>query len=154
MIFPVVTYVHKSWTIKKAEHQRTDSFELQCGRRILRVFWNARSSNQPILKEISPEYSLEGFLLKLKLQYFGHLMQGTDSLERPCCLERMKAGGEGHRGWDVWMASLTWFTWVWVNSGNWWWTGKPGMLKSMGLQRLGHNWMTELTWTDLTLHIS
>ena len=82
MVFPVVMYGCESWTIKKAEHQRIDAFELQCWRRFLRVPWTARISNQSILKEISPEYSLEGLMLKLKLQYFGHLMQRTDSLEK------------------------------------------------------------------------
>ena len=89
-------------------------------------------------------------MLKLKLQYFGHLMWRTDSLERPWCWERLKAGGEGDdRGWDGWMASLTRWTWVWANSGSWRWTGKPGVLQSMGSQRVRHDWATELNWTDL-----
>ena len=109
----------------------------------LRVTWTARRSNQSILKEISPEYSLEGLMLKLKLQYLGHLMRRTD-----WCWERLKVGGEGDdRGWDGWMASLTQWTWVWVNSGHWWWTGRPGMLQSVGSQRVGHDWVTELNWT-------
>ena len=84
-------------------------------------------------------------MLKLKLQYFGHLMQRADSFERPWCWEKLKAGGEGDdRGWDGWMASLTQWTWVWVNSGSWWWTGRPCMLRFMGSQRDGHNWVTEL----------
>ena len=132
-----------SWTIKKAEPRRIDAFELWCWRRLLRVPWTVRRSNQSIQKEISPEYSLEGLMLKLKLQYFGHLMQRTDSLEKILILERLKAGGEGdNRGWDGWMASPT--QWVWVGSGSWWWTGKPGMLQSMGSQRVSHNWVTEL----------
>ena len=118
MVFPVVMYGCESWTIKKAECQRIDAFELWCWRRLLRVPWTARRSKQYILKEISPEYSLEGLMLKLKLQYFGHLTQSTDSLKRPWCWERLKAGGDGHdRGWDGWMASLTLWTWVWVSSG-------------------------------------
>ena len=137
----------ESWTIKKAERWRTDVFELWCWRRLLRVPWTARRSNQPILKEISPEYSLEGLVLKLKLQYFGHLMQRTDSLEKTLMLGRLKAGGEGDdRGWDGWMASLTRWTWVWLNFGSWWWTGRPGMLRFMGSQRVGHDWVTELNW--------
>ena len=111
---------------------------------------HARRSNQSILKEISPGCSLEGLMLKLKLQYFGHLMQRVDSLEKTLMLEGLGAGGEGdNRGWDGWMASLTQWTWVWVNSGSWWWTGKPGMLQFMGSQRVGHDWATELncTWT-------
>ena len=114
--------------------------------RLLRVPWIARRSNQSILKEISPEYSLEGLMLKLKLQYFGHLMWRVDSLERTCW-EGLGAGGEGDdRGWDGWMASPTQWTWVWVNSGSWWWTGRPGVLQFMGLQRVGHDWATELNW--------
>ena len=142
MVFLVVMYGCESWTIKKAERQRIDAFELQCWRKLLRVSWTARRSNQSILKEISPEYSLEG--LMLKLQYFGHLMWRTG--KRPWCLERLKAGGKGDdRGWDGWMASLSQWTWVWVSSGSWWWTERPGMLKSIRSQRVGHNWVTELT---------
>ena len=141
IVFPVVMYRYESWTIKKAEYQRNGAFELWWWRRFLRILWIARRSNQSILKEISPEYSLEG--LMLKLQYFGHLMWRTDS-ERPWCWERLKAGGEGDdRGWDGWMASLTWWTWIWASSGRWWWTGKLGVLQSLGWQRVKHNWITE-----------
>ena len=141
-----VMYGCESWTIRKAEHQRIDAFELWCWRRLLRVPWTARRSNRSILKEISPEYSLEGLMLKLKLQYFGHLMWRTDSFEKILCWKRLKTGGEGYyRRWDGWMASLTQWTWVWVNTGSWWWTGRPGVLQSMGLQRVGHDWATELT---------
>ena len=149
MVFPAVTYGCESWTIKKAECPRTDSFELWCWRRLLRVPWTARRSNQSILKEISPEYSLEGLMLKLKFQSFGHLMWRTDSLEKTLMLGKMKAEGEGDdRGWDGWIASPTQWTWVWVNSRSWWWTGRPGVLRFMGLQRVRHNWMTELNWTE------
>ena len=111
----------------------------------LRVPWTAGRSNQSILKEISPEYSLEG--LMLKRQYFGHLMWRTDSLEKPWCWERLKAGGKGdNRGWDGWMASPSWWTWVWASSGSWWWTGKPDVLHSMVLKGIGHDWTTELNW--------
>ena len=146
MVFPVVMYGCESWTIKKAECQRIDTFELWCWKRLLRGPWTARRSNQSILKEISPKYSLEGLMLKLKLQYFGNLMWRTDSLEKkPWCWERLKAGGEGDdRGWDAWMASLTWWTWVWSSSRKWWRTRKPGMLQSMGFQRVRPNWETEL----------
>ena len=109
-IFSVVMYGCESWTIKKAEHQRTDAFELCCWRRHLRVPWTGRRSNQSILKEISPEYSLEGLMLKLKLklQYFGYLIQKASSYGKSLMLERLKAGGEGDdRGRDGWMASLT-----------------------------------------------
>ena len=98
MVFPVVMYGCESWTIKKAEDQRIDAFELWCWRRPLRVPWTARRSNQSILKEISPEYSLEGLMLKLKLQYFGHLMRRTDSLEKTLMLGRLKVGGKGMTG--------------------------------------------------------
>ena len=115
MVFLVVMYGCKSWTIRKAEHWRVDAFELWCWRRLLRVPWTARRSNQSILKEISPEYSLEGLMLKLKLQYFGHLTHW----KRPWCWERLKVGWEGdNRGWDGWMASPTQWTWVWVSSGS------------------------------------
>ena len=95
MVFPVVMCECESWTIKKAEHQRIDAFELWCWRRLLRVPWTARRSNQSILKEISPGCSLEGLMLKLKLQYFGHLMRRADSFERPRFWERLRSGGEG-----------------------------------------------------------
>ena len=115
--------------------------------RLLKVPWTARRSNQSILKENSPEYSLEGLMLKVKLQYFGHLMWRVDSLENTLMLERLQAGGEGDdRGWDGWMALLTRWTRVWARSRSWWWTGKPGMLQSMESQRAGHDWVTELDW--------
>ena len=139
-------YGYENWTIKKAERQRIDIFELWCWRRLLRVPWAARRSNQWILKEISPEYSLEGLMLKLKLQYFGHLMWRTDSLKRPWCWGRLKAGKGDDRGWDGWMASLTEWTWVWVGSGSWWWTGKPVMLQSMGRKELDTT--ERLNWTE------
>ena len=148
MVFPVVRCECESWTIKKAEHQRIDAFELRCWRRLLRVHWTARRSNQSILKEISPGCSLEGLMLKLKLQYFGHLMRRADWFEKTLMLERLKVGGEGDdRGWDGWMASLTQWTSVWVDSRSWWWTGRPGVLQSMGSQRAGHNWVTELNFS-------
>ena len=124
MVFPMVMYGCKSWTIKKAEHWRIDAFEAWCWRRLLRVPWTARRSNQSILKEINPEYSLEGLMLKLKLQYFGHLMQRTDSLEKTLMLGKIE--GRRRRGRQ-----------------SWWWTEKPGMLQSTGLQRVRHDWETE-----------
>ena len=133
--------------VKKAEHQRIDAFELWCWRKLFEVPWTARRSNQSILKETSPGCSLEGLMLRLKLQYFGHLMQRVDSLEKTLMLRGTGAGGEGDdRGWDSWMALLTRSTWVWVNSGSWWWTGRPGVLRFMGSQRVGHDWETELNW--------
>ena len=145
--FPEVMYGRESWTIKKAERWRIDAFELWCWRRLLRVPWTARRSNQSILKEISPEYSLEGLMLKLKLQYFGHLMWRTDSLEKTLMLWKIEGRRrrEG-REWDGWMVSPTQWTWVWVNSGSWWWTGRPGVLRFMGSQRVRYNWASELNW--------
>ena len=133
--------------IKKAEHWRTDAFELWCWRRLLRVPWTERRSNQSILKEISPEYSLEGPMLKLKLQYFDHLIWRTDSLEKTLMLGKIEGGRRRDgRGWDSWMASPTWGTWVWVGSGSWWWTGRPAVLQATGSQSVGHDWVTELNW--------
>jgi len=122
---------------------------LWCWRRLLRVPWTARTFNQSILKEISPGCSLEGLLLKLKLQTLATSCEELTHWKRPWCWEGLGAGGEGDdRGWDGWMASPTRWTWVWVNSGSWWWTGRPGVLQFMGLQRIGHDWATELNWTD------
>ena len=118
MVFSAVMYGCESWTKKKAEHQRIDAFELWCWRRLLRVPWTARRCNQFSLKEINPEYSLEGLMLKLKLQYFGHLMWRLTHLKRPWCWEQLKGGEGDDRGWDGWMASLIQWTWVWVNSGS------------------------------------
>ena len=126
----------------KKEHQRMNAFELWCWRRLLRVSWTARRSNQSILREISPEYSLEGLMLKLKLQYLATWWKELTHWKRPWCWERLKAGEGDDRGWDGWMASLT--QWTLESSGSWWWTGRPGMLQSMGLQRVKHDWVTEL----------
>ena len=149
MVFPVVMYGCESWTVKKAERQRINAFELWCWRRLLRVPWTARRSNRSILKEINPGCSLEGMMLKLKLQYFGHLTWSVDSLEKTVML-----GGIGgrrrrdNRGWEGWMVSLTRWMWVWVNSESWCWTGRPGVLRFMGSQRVGPDWATELNWTE------
>ena len=114
MVFPVVMYKCESWTINKAEHWRIDTFELWCWRRLLRVPWISRKDNQSIIKEISPECSLEG--LMLKLQYFGHLMWKTDLFEKTLMLGTIEGD---HREWDGWMASQTWWIWVWASSGSW-----------------------------------
>ena len=148
MVFPVVLYdMTHSWTIKKAEHQRIDAFELWFWRRLLRVPWVAKRKNKSILREINPEYSLEGLMMKLKLQYFGHLMQTGDARKSPWCWERLRAGGEdGVRGWDGQMASLMPWTWTWLNPGRWRGTGRPGVLPSMGSQRFGlGNWTPPTT---------
>ena len=143
MVFPVVVYGCESWAIKKAECWRIDAFELWCWKRLLRVPWTARRSNQSVLKEISSEYSLEGLMMKLKLQYFGHPMWRTDSFEKTLMVGKTEGRS---RGWDGWMASLTQWTWVGASSGSWWWTEKPGVLQSTGLQRVRHDWVTELNW--------
>ena len=106
MVFPVVTYACKSWTIKKGERQKIDAFKLWCWRRFLRVPWTARRSNQPILKDINLEYSLEGLILKLKLQYFGHLMRRTDSLEKTLMLEKDEGRRRGRQRMR-WLDSIT-----------------------------------------------
>ena len=138
-------YGCESWTIKKAKHWRINAFELWCWRRLLRVSWTARRSNQSILKEISPEYSLEGLMLKLKLQYFGHVMQRTDSLEKSLMLGKIE--GRRRRGWQRmrWLDGITDLMDVILSKlQERWWTGKPGMLQSMGSQRVRHNWETKL----------
>ena len=139
-------YGCESWTIKKAERRRIDTFELWCWRRLFRVPWTARRSNQSILKEISPECSLEGLMLKLKFQYFGQLMQRTDSFEKTLMLGKKWRQEKGTTEDE--MASPTQWTWVWASSGRWWRTEKPGMLQSMGLQRVRHAWATELKWSE------
>ena len=134
--------------LKKAEHRRIDAFELWCWRRLLRVPWIARRSNQYILSEISPEYSLERLMLKLKLQYFGHLMWRTGSLEKILILGKIERGKRRGRQRIRWLDGITdSMDIVWVGSWSWWWTGRPGVLQSTQLQRIRHDWVTELNWT-------
>ena len=154
MISLVVVYGYESWTIKKAEHQRIHAFKLWCWRRLLRVPWTARKSNQSILKEISPEYSLEGLSLKLKLQYFGHLMWRAYSLEKTLMLGKIE--GRRRRGWQRmrWLDGITDSLDTRASSRSWWWTGKPDMLQSMGSQRVRHDWATELNWIFSHWHIT
>ena len=133
------------WTIKKAEHWRTDTFKLWCWRRLLRVPWTARRSNQSILKEINLEYSLEGLLLKLKLSTVATWCEELTHLKRPWCWERLKAKGErGSREWDGYIESVTQWTWIWSDSGRYWKTEEPSTLQSMGLQR--RTWLSD--WTE------
>ena len=149
MIFPVVMYGCESWMVKKAECRRNDAFELWCWRRLLRVPWTARRYNQSILKEISPGCSLEGLMLKLKLQYFGHLMWRADSLEKTLMGGGIRGRRRRGRQRMRWMDDITdSMDMSLVNSGSWWWTGRPGVLQFMGSQRVGHNWATELNWTE------
>ena len=152
MVFLVVTYGCESWTIKKSELRRIDAFELWWWRRLLRVPWTARRSNQSILKEISPEYSLERLMLRLKLQYLATWCKELTHWKRPWCWERLKVRGEGDdRGWDGWMASPTQWTWVWVSSRSWWWTGKLACGSPWGHKELD---MTEwLNWSELVAQL-
>ena len=147
MVFPVVMYGCESWAVKKAKHWKIDAFELWFWRRLLRVPWTVRRSKQSILKEINPEISLDGMMLKEKLQYCGHLMWRVDSLEKTLMLGGIGGSRRGDdRGWDGWMASRTQWTWVCVNSGSWWWTERPGVLRFMGSQIVWHDLATELNW--------
>ena len=139
MVFPVVMYGCERWTVKKAKRRRIDAFELWCWR-LLRVPWTARRSNQSILKELSPECSLEGLMLKLKLQYFGHLMRRVDSLEKTLMLGGIR--GRRRRGQQRmrWLNGIT--DSMDMSLGklrSWWWIGRPGVLRFMGLQRVGHD---------------
>ena len=130
MVFPVVKYGYESQTMKTTEHWRTDAFKLWCWRRLLRVLWIARRSNQSILKKINPEYSLERIMLKL--QYFGHLIQRVNSLEKILMLGKVEGEEKGQQRWDGWMATQTRWTWVWANSRRQWRTGRPGVCSPWG----------------------
>ena len=148
LVFPVVMYRCYSWTIKKGEHLRIDAFELWCWRRLLRVPWTTRRSNQ-IHPKGNQSWIFTG-RADAEAETPNTLATWCEELthlKRPWCWEKLKAGGEGDRRWDGWMASPTRWTWVLASSGSWWWTRKPGMLQSMGSQRVGHNWATELNWT-------
>ena len=124
-------------------------FKLWCWRRLLRVPWTARRSNQSILKEISPGFSLKGLICwSWNFNILATWCKELTHWKRPWCWERLRAGGEvDDRGWDGWMASPIQWTWVWVDSGSWWWTGRPGVLQFTRSQRVGHDWVTELNWT-------
>ena len=144
MIFSVVVYRCESWTIKKAERQRVGAFNLWCWGRLLRVPWTERRSNQSNLKEINPEYSLEGLCWNWSSNTLATWCEEPTHWKRPWCWERLRAGREGgDRGWDSWIISSTQWTWVWANPGRWCRTETPGMLQSMGLQIVGHDWATE-----------
>ena len=153
MVYPVVMYGYESWTVKKAEQWRIDAFELWCWRRLLRVPWTPRRSNQSILKEISPEYSLERLIICSVWSWnsnpLANWCKELTHLKRPWCWEWLKVGGEGdNRARDGWMASLTQRAWVWVNSGSWWWTESCCFVVP-GSQRVGQHWVTELNLTEI-----
>ena len=144
MVFPVVMYGCGRWTVKKADHQTADAFELRCWRKLLRVSWTAMRSNHLILKEINTEYSFEGLMMKVKLQYFGQLIRRTDWLEKTLILGKTES--RKRRGWQ----RTRWFDgntdsmdMSLSKSGRWWRTGKPSMLQSMGSHRVRHDWATE-----------
>ena len=141
MVFPVVMYGCESWTVKKAEYRRIDAFELWCWRRLLRIPWTARRS----VLDIHWNNWCWGWNSNTLATWCEELTHW----KRPWCWEGLGAGEEGDdRGWDGWVASLTQWTWVWAASTSWWWTGKPGVLHSMGSQRVGHDWATELNWYE------
>ena len=133
------------WTIKKAKSQRTDAFELWCWRRLFRVPWTERRSNQSILN-----IHWRDWCWSWSSKSLATWCEEPTHWKWPWCWERSKAGREGDdRGWDGWMASLTWWPWVWTSSTSWWWMGKSSMLQSMGSQRVGHDWETELSWVSV-----
>ena len=154
MFFPIIMYEWESWTIKKAECQSFGTFELWCWIRLLRVPWTARWSNQSILKEISPKYSLEGLRLKLKLQYFSHLMRRIDSFEKTLMLGKIEGGRRKGRQRMRWLDGITDSMDESSSKLREWWTEKPGVLRSMGSQKVGHDWETELNWTELLIWLS
>ena len=148
MVFPVVMYGCESWTIKKADHWRIDAFELWCWRRLLRVPWTAKS---PFRRKSVLNIHWKEWCWSWNLATW---YEELTHLKRPWCWERLKAGEGDDRGWDSWMASPTQWTWVWVSSRSWWWTGRPGVLQSMGLQGVGHDWVTELNWTNILFSLA
>ena len=146
MDFLVVIYGCESWTLKKAEHQRIDAFELWCWRKLLKGRL-CGDSTSPSKRKSVLNIHWKDWCWSCSSNTLVTRCEEVTHWKRPWCWERLKAGEEGdNRGWDGWMASPTQWTWVWVSSGSWWWTGKPGMLQSMGSQRVGHNWKTELNW--------
>ena len=146
IFFPVVVYECESWTIKKAEQWRIDAFELWCWKKLLRVPWTARRSNQSNLKEINLEYSLEVWCWSWNSNTLANWCEELTQWKIPWCWEWLKAWEGADRGWIGWMVSPTRWTRVWSSSGISWWSGKPGMLQSMGLQRVRHDWGTKLNW--------
>ena len=148
MVFPVVMYGCESWIVKKAECWRFDAFELWCWRRFLRVLWTSRISNQSILKRSALSVLWKGWCYSWNFNTLATSCEELTHWKRVWCWVGLGAGEGDNRGWGSWMALPTQWTWVCVNSGRWWWTGRPGMLQFMGLQRVGHDWVTELNWTE------
>ena len=146
VVFPVVMYGCDSWIMNKAEHRSSSLLWTVVLEKTLESPWNCKEI-QPVHPKGDQSWVCIGRTeVELKLQYFGHLMWRADSFEKTLMLGKIQGGRRrDNRGWDGWMASQTQWTWVWVNSGSWWWTGRPGVLQSMGWQRVGHNWATELT---------
>ena len=154
MVFPVVMHGCESWTIKKARQWRMDAFDLWCWRRLLRVPSTARRSNQSILKRSVLNIHWKDWCWSWNSNTLVTWCKELTHLKRPWCWERLRAGGEGdRRGWDGWLASVTQWTWVWVDSRSWWWTARPGVLWFMGSQTVGHDWATELNWTMKELNL-
>ena len=148
MVCPVVMYWYESWMIKYTEHQRMDAFEL---RRLMRVPWTARRSNQAILKEVNPEFWLEALRLKLKLQYFGHLVRRVNSLSKALMLGKIEGRSRKGQQRMRWLDGITdSMDMSWASTRRWWRAGKPGVLQSMGSQRLKHDWATG-EWTTRTV---
>ena len=148
MVFPIVIYGCESWTIKKTECLRIDAFELWCWRRLLSTLGLQGDPTSPSYRRSVLGVHWKDWCWSWNSNTLATWCKELTHLKRPWCWERLRAGGEGDdRGWDGWMVSPTWWTWVWVNSGSWWWTGRPGMLWSMESQRFGHDWATELNWT-------
>ena len=141
-------YEWESWTVKKAELRRIDAFELWCWRRLLRIPWTARRSS-PFWRRSVLGVLWKDWCWSWNSNTLATWCKELTHWKRLWCWERLGAGGEGDdRGWDGWMASPTRGTWVWMNSRSWWWTRRPGVLQSMGLQRVRHDWVTELNWTE------
>ena len=150
MGFPVAMFGFESWTIKKAECRDIDAFELWCWRRLLRVLWLQGDQTSQWQSKSVLNIHWKDWCWSWNSNTLAIWCKELTHLKRPWCWARLKAEGEGDdRGWDGWMASPTWWTWVWASSGSWWWAGKPGMLQSMGLQRVGHHWVTELNWVEI-----
>ena len=149
MVFLVVMYGCESWTVKKAECWKIDAFELWCWRRLLRVPWLHGDPTSPSSRSVLGVY-WKDWGWSQNSNTFATSCEELTHWKRPWCWEGLVAGREGDdRGWDGWMASPTWWTWVWVNSWNWWWTGRSGMLRFMQSQTVGNDWVTEMNWTEL-----